>query len=1125
MGFDCFVHIDRFMKTDKSLLKDGKPAASFLFSVFSVASVLHSLKFCVPLIIIFFIQQSRAASLPENLQFVRLLTEQGFSVSSMEAIYQDNQGYMWFGGLDGLVQYDGYNFIPYRNKSGDDTSLSSNVVWDIYQDRQGVLWIATDGGLNRFDRDKGNFSHIQADPDNPASLCTDLTRSITEDGAGNLWVATFNGLARLDSARNVTGCYRYDEKNNNSLSSNELRKVYIDHTGTLWIGTDKGGLNAMDKNGNFRRYPFEIPDSPLGTGHKSVWSILEDRDHYLWLGSDGGGLSRLDPARAQFEHFVHSPDKPDGLSHNSVMDIAMDSEGNLWLATEGGLNHLDRKSLKFTRFKHNPAQKYSLSSSVLRSLYVDNNDDLWVGNFPTGVNFLDTSNMAFSTWHHDSNNRNSLSHASVLAIEEAADNNLWLGTDGGGLNYFNRQTGQFIHYRHDPKDPTSVSAPAVLAIKRDVDERLWLGTWRGGADLFDPKTGKAKVYLPDPHRPNTISSENIWSIFRDRDNTVWFTTIGGGISRYIRETDSFISYPLKQPGWTMYQDHLGEIWAGTGDGLARYDRAADKFIFYTHDPKDPDSLSFNVVLDIAEDAEKNLWLATRGGGLNKFDRTTGKFSHFMEKDGLHSDVVTSMEPDGLGYFWLGSSNGLSRFNPLTHELIHYDEKNGLQGNQFNIGAVVRTQNGEMVAGGTDGFTIFNPAKITRNTFIPRVAIVDFQIFNKPVVVGAEGSPLTKVISQTESITLDYRQSVFSFSFVAISYRGSEKNKFAFMLAGFETDWNYVNSERRNATYTNLNAGTYVFKVKAANNQGVWNEEGRSITLHILPPPWKTWWAYTIYVLIALSALAAIVLQQHRRVLNQQKINRYLETTVAERTAELQHKHKELEQAYAQLETISLSDPLTGLSNRRYLQKIIAMDLAKVEREISDALQNRPARKLSLDMTFFLLDVDFFKSVNDIYGHLAGDQILIQLSDLLSTICRETDCLVRWGGEEFLIVSRFSSREEAPSTAERIRKSVAAYKFTLSDGTILHKTCSIGFACYPFLETKPRELSWEQVVDTADRALYVAKHSGRNRSVGLVASTTTPHEKLYEKIRQDLKGMIAQGHIIAVTQGNDRLDWE
>lgn len=1090
--------------------------------------VLCRLIFCI-VFLLSSLTSVRADELPRNLQFIRLLTEQGFSVSSMEAIFQDKQGYMWFGGLDGLVQYDGYNYVSYRNKSGDQKSLSSNVVWDIYEDRQGVLWIATDGGLNRFDRDQGNFSHIRHDPANPVSLCSDLTRSITEDAQGNLWVATFNGLARLDSARNVSGCFRHENENHNSLSSNELRKVYLDHLGLLWIGTDKAGLNVMNQEGVFRRYPFEVQDSSVGTGHKNVWSIFEDRDHYLWLGSDGGGLTRLSPDREGFEHFIYSPDKPEGLNHNSVMDIVADVDGNLWLATEGGLNHLDRKTLKFTHYKHNPAQKYSLSSNVLRSLYVDSNHDLWVGNFPTGVNYLDTSNMVFRTWRHDPNNPNSLSHPSVLAIEEAADGNLWLGTDGGGMNYFNRHTGHFTHYLHDAKNPASISAPAVLAIKRDFneglgDERLWLGTWRGGANLFDPKIGKLKEYLPNSRKPDSISSDNIWSIFRDKENNLWFTTIGGGISRYIRETDSFVVYPLKQPGWVMYQDHLGEIWAGTGDGLGRYDREQDKFNFYVHDPKNPDSLSFDVVLDIEEDNEKNLWIATRGGGLNKFDRVTEKFSHFMEKDGLHSDVVTSMEPDNFGNFWMGSSSGLSRFNPITHELMHYDEKNGLQGNQYNIGAVVKTQSGEIVVGGTDGFTLFDPAKIKLNQYVPRVAIIDFQIFNRPVVVGAEGSPLSKVISQTDSITLDYRQSVFSFSFVTMSYRGLEKNKFAFMLDGFEKDWNYVNNDRRNATYTNLNAGTYIFKVKAANNQGLWNEDGRSITLHILPPPWKTWWAYTIYTLLILGALVAIVWGQHRKVLNQQKINRYLETTVAERTAELQQKHQELEQAYAQLETISLSDPLTGLSNRRYLQKVIAMDLAKIERETSDVKHNRP-RKLSLDMTFFLLDVDFFKSVNDVYGHLAGDQVLIQLSALLAKICRQTDCLVRWGGEEFLIVSRFASREEAPLMAERIRNAVAAHQFVLPDGTVLHKTCSMGFACYPFQQANPSELSWEHVVDTADRALYVAKRSGRNRTVGIMASATTPHENLYEKIQHNLKEMIEQGHLVAVTKTDEPLNWD
>ncbi|RYZ91969.1 MAG: GGDEF domain-containing protein, partial [Moraxellaceae bacterium] len=326
-------------------------------------------------------------------------------------------------------------------------------------------------------------------------------------------------------------------------------------------------------------------------------------------------------------------------------------------------------------------------------------------------------------------------------------------------------------------------------------------------------------------------------------------------------------------------------------------------------------------------------------------------------------------------------------------------------------------------------------------------------------------------------------------------------------------------------YTNLDPGTYIFKVRASNNDGVWNTQGRKILLTILPPPWKTWWAYCIYMLMGLGLLLFFVYTQHKKVLDERKTNRKLELKVAERTAELQHKNKELESAYEQLEAISLSDPLTGLSNRRYLQKLMPMDVAKVQREYGNKFSVESRKKPSLDLTFFILDVDFFKSVNDIHGHTAGDQLLIQLSDLLMHICRESDCVIRWGGEEFLIVSRFADRDDAPLMAERIRKSIEKHDFKLPDGSLLKKTCSIGFACFPFLSDHPMDLTWEQVIDIADHALYAAKKSGRNRSVGLASNMHTKAEMLYQRVGSNLKELINNDELLVLAEKTDDLNWD
>lgn len=1062
--------------------------------------------------------RAEANSAPRNLHFERFSTEQGFSVGSVEVIFQDSQGYMWFGGPDGLTQYDGYNFTTYRNKPNDQLSLSSNSVWDIFEDRQGVLWITTDLGLNRFDRNKASFAHFKNDPNDPKSLCGDITRNMEEDAQGNLWIATYNGLAQFDAQRQVFTCYSKDTSKKNTLQSNEISRIFMDHSGKLWFGTESGKLYSMDSATHQIEMFSAYPSNP------AIASIFQDRDGFLWVGTSGNGLSRVDTTSGAIKHFAYTLNNPNGISHPTVKDIAEDEQGNLWLATEFGLDLLNRETLEFAHYVHDPAQKGSLASSTVRSLFVDVNKDLWVGNFPTGLNYLDTSNLAFKTYHHDTKDPNTFPRKSVLSIKEDSKGNLWLGTDGGGLSYFNRTTNQFTNYLPDPSNPEAISAPAVLSIEEDTDGTLWLGTWDGGLNHFDPKTGKVlKIYRFNPQQPGSLGSDKAWSVFRDSKNNLWVSTIGGGLNRFDRSTETFIQYREQQDGksatvfWSVYEDHLGQIWTAS-DGLAKYNPEKDNFFFYKSDPNNTDTISSNSALDIAEDKQQRLWIATRGGGLNMFEPTSGKFTHITEKDGLHSDIIMSIEPDSEGNLWLGSTAGLIRFNPTKSQFLYYNEKNGLQGDHFNIGTSIKTKAGEMVVGGTNGFTIFDPTKLQINTYIPRVAIVDFQIFNKPVIVGEPDSPLTKHISQTDEITLNYDQSVFSFSFSAMSYRNSTENKFAYILEGFEEKWNYVNSNRRNATYTNLNPGTYTFRVKASNNQGLWNDVGRSITLHILPPPWKTWWAYAIYFLLLVGLLRWFVYVQRKQVI-------FLGDKVRERTAELEQKHQQLEDAYAQLEAISLSDPLTGLSNRRYLQKLIPMDIVKVQRAYTAINDGKPERKPSLDLTFVLLDIDFFKPVNDVHGHLAGDQLLIQISQLLTKICRESDCVVRWGGEEFLIVSRYTCRDEAPLMAERIRNSIAKHEFVLGDGTALHKTCSIGFACFPFLLNHTAALSWEQVIDIADHALYAAKKSGRNRCVGLATTATTPSEHLYEKLSQDLKGMIEQGELLVISEAVDDLIWD
>lgn len=1062
------------------------------------------------------------ASQSGNLQFSHLLTDEGISTGAVEAVFQDSHGYIWFGGTSGIgmVQYDGYDFTVHSHKEGTPNTLSSGVVWDIFEDSRGNLWVATDVGINRFDRETGGWTHFVP---SESSLGGAFARVIKEDIHGTLWVGFMGGLGRFNRENQEFDMFFVGPGGPNTLSSPNIRSMYTGIDNNIWLGVEGGGLNRFDiETEQIERYS---PDEQWGAAAGlTVLGLHQTRDGIVWAGTDNG-LGRLDPEKGQFTGYPGESPEANSLRNGYVGPIAEDAKGNLWIGASSGLYYLNRETQQLDAHAADPSRPRNLEYNDVRSLHLDINGGLWVGYFPSGVSYLDRTSALFSTYRHDPNNSNSLSQGSVLSLQQNDDGKLLLGTDGGGLNIFDPDNETFTHYTNDPNALNSLSANAVLTISPASGDKWWVGTWFGGLNLFDPNAETFEYYRASKPGP----ADNVWAVLEDSRDTLWMGTIGAGLSRYDWDTRSFFWYgPAvnanstfpSQVVWSIYEDHSGDIWIGSSDGLARYLPETDSFITYTSQQQEPNSIGANVVNDIAQDKQNRLWLATRGGGLSGYDRETDSFHRVRQSDGLPSNVVMSVVPDELGNLWLGTANGISRYTPNTNEVLNYSYKNGLQGSEFNIGAGLKLHNGKLAFGGTQGFTIFDPSDFDTLESAPPVEIVNFEIFNQPVEPGVKNSPLNKTISHTDAITLTHKQSVFSFTYVALSYSDPARNDYAYKLEGFEDKWNYVGN-RRIATYTNLDAGRYTFRVKAANSQGVWNETGRHIKLTILPPPWKTLWAYVLYAVLIAFIIYVFLLAQQRKINYQRNISHELEQKVTERTEALQQKNQQLQQAYKQLEEISLSDPLTGLNNRRYLQKLLPMDVASVQRKSSgdDSPEKQPDIT-GQDLVFLLLDVDHFKSVNDEYGHAAGDNLLVQISDLLTRISRDSDFLVRWGGEEFLLVSRFVHRDEALLMAERIREAVAEYPFKLDDGQTLHKTCSIGYASFPFISGDPQALSWEQVVDTADRALYIAKRSGRNRSVGLCATDSTPTTDLYKHIRENVSDVVGRGELIVVSSSNE-----
>ncbi len=803
----------------------------------------------------------------QEIQFEHLTRKDGLSQSTVYAILQDSQGFMWFGTQDGLNKYDGYKFTHYRHIPNDINSLSGNFITFIYEDTNKNLWIGiNDGGIAKYNWQQDNFTHYRHDPQNPNSLSSDGVLSIYEDINNSLWISTYDaGLNHFDGKQFIH--YRHDPKNPNSLSSDALWRIQATKNGLLWIGTDDSGLNSLNPKVNSVTHYRHDPKNPNSLSSNSITDIFLDHEDNLWVGTIDAGLNLF--KNNQFIHY----DSTNGLNNDTIWDIYEDTEYNLWIATDGGLNQYIPTKNEFIQHIHDPNNPHSLSSDYVMAIYQDRAEALWIGTDGGSLNKFDQYRNKFSHYKHEPQNPNSLSHNTVSSIS-AKNHVWWIGTLGGGLNKFTN--GIITHYQHDPDNSNSLSHDDVWSLYEDRNEILWIGTLGGGLNKLDGK--KFTHYLPNPDDINSISSDKVRAIYEDRDSNLWLGT-RDGLNKF--DQKQFIQYKndpnnpnslSENSVLSIYEDFAGMLWIGTqGGGLNQFNSKTEIFTNYQHDPDNINSISHNDVFAIYEDSQYRLWIGTQGGGLNLFDRKTQNFIHYRETDGLANDVIYGILEDGQGYLWISTNGGLSKFNPNDNNFRNYDVLDGLQSDEFRE-AYFQNQQGEFFFGGINGFNVFKPQQVKDNPYIPPIAITDFKIFNQPVLIH-KNSPLQQQISETKTIILDYQQSFFSFEFSALNFLQPEKNQYAYQLQGLEQDWNFTGT-RRNAYYTSVPYGTYTFKVRGSNNDGIWNNTGTAIKIIVLPPPWQTWWAYTIYIFTIFTIIFSYIrLQKRKLAAKQQELER------------------------------------------------------------------------------------------------------------------------------------------------------------------------------------------------------------------------------------------------------------
>ena len=827
-----------------------------------------------------------------NLNFRRINTDQGLSQNHVLCILQDSKGFMWFGTRNGLNRYDGYNFKIYKNTLEDSTSISNNYINTVFEDAQGIMWIGTlGGGLSKFDREKDQFINYKHSEKSPRSIANDNVNKIFEDSRRTLWVGTSNGLDVFDRNKNEFRHYVHEDNNPHSISDNYIFDIIEDSDGNVWFGTVYGGLTMYNpKTKNFQQFVNDSSD-PTSIPPFQVYRIFEDSQRRLWVATRGGGLAVFNKEKKNFRRFIHEDANPESLPHNTVLSVGESSDGLIWVGTEnGGLSLLNAEG-KFTTLVNDELNNKSISSNSIHYIYRDKKDNMWIGTFSGGVNLFNKSMNHFRHYKHSSL-PNSLSSNLVLSLYEDSQNNFWVGTDGGGLNLFNREENKFTYFKNNPKNKNSICSNYVLCTIEDNDHNLWVGTWAGGITIINKeRTQFRQINTETKTSKGTISSNNVWILQKDKEGKIWIGCFGGGLDIYDPKTGRFANYkPGRQANnissenvAAFLNDSKGNMWIGTfNGGLNRYDEGTDTFIRYVH-TNEKESLSNNNVTSLLEDKKGNIWLGTYMG-LNLWKPETKSFAHYTTKDGLPGETVFGILEDDEGNLWLTTNMGISKFNPLAKTFKNFTTEDGVQNNEFKPHCAFKSKTGKFYFGGINGFNEFLPGEVKEEESSSPIYLTNFQIFNKPVSISNDKNKtvLKEEISESKAITLPYDQSVISFEFAALNF-SHQQMQYAYKLEGFNQDWNIVGTKRE-ATYTNLDPGEYVFKVKTIDRNGTWSDQSAEIKLTIVPPFWKTW---LFYGLIAAVIACSLIGFYYWRISSIKKQKGALERLVKERTRELE----------------------------------------------------------------------------------------------------------------------------------------------------------------------------------------------------------------------------------------------
>ncbi len=777
----------------------------------------------------------------KDMRFDAISVEQGLSQSSVWSIIEDSYGFMWFGTADGLNKYDGYSFQVYRHNPQDSGSLSNNTAWTVFEDRTGILWIGTALGLHRYDRHTGRFSRLANEGRYKSTRLNTRITSLLQDSTGLIWIGSITGVSTLDPiSGSVQDLYPFDTS---ASSEYAYSKVLCADEDNVW-SCSRSQLVRFDIHS--RRFidvqiPVNIARSPLMFMHK-------DKAGTYWIGTVGSGLISWNRQQGQWRLYLHDPRNPTSLIDDRLRSIGEDEEGRLWIGTGySGVNIFNKETSTFTRFVPTPNGRNDARYEGVSSIYRDKSGLMWVGYDGGGIMKANPHGRKFTHVLLPPSGAKATGDNFFKSIIVDRRGIVWLGTYDQGIVSLDRRTGSVDRFLN--KGRSTVAGSSIFALLEDHAGRIWAGTLTGLYEYDPVSYGFHRQTLSsipaNPPRGNVITS-----LYEDSSGVLW---VGSStqLVRYDGKTSTRVlslqlqdSSHLEAAIQSIAPRGNGGLWIGTaGRGLVALDPQGRIEHEFTHDLSDPNSLCHNSVKTICVDPKGVLWIGTENG-VNRFDPSSGKWKSYHVADGLPNEFIYGILMDGHQNLWISTNRGLSRLgttDPDHPTFRNYTPDDGLQSFEFNTNVYFKATNGEMFFGGVNGFNSFFPDSVRDNPVVPSIAFTGFKKFDQPFLLGSE-------IETVKEIVLDYTETVFSLSFAALEFSNPQKNQYAYIMEGIDKEWVY-SGDRREARYTHLDPGKYIFKVKGSNNDGVWNDKGTSITIVVTPPWWRTWWAYCAYVIV------------------------------------------------------------------------------------------------------------------------------------------------------------------------------------------------------------------------------------------------------------------------------------